>query len=157
MGLLAALKGRGLPVHGLIVGGEDPHRPRYAEQIRQQAVGLGLTGDVTFTGHRDDLREIVAASDLVVSLSAKPESFGRTVLEALSLGAPVVGYAHGGVGEILASVFPDGKVPVGDQRTLVDTASRLLHSPTVTVPVVNGYRLDDMLNATLGLYQELAA
>jgi glycosyltransferase involved in cell wall biosynthesis len=36
---------------------------------------------------------------------------GRTVLEALAVGRPVVGWDHGGVGELLRQLFPQGAVP----------------------------------------------
>ena len=65
----------------------------------------------------------------MLSLSAKPESFGRTVLEALSLGRPVVGYAHGGVGEILDRRYPAGRVPPGDVETLLARVVGLLDAP----------------------------
>ena len=153
--MLAELKSRGLPVHGLIVGSEAPRKAQYAQDIRDLVVRLGLEDDVTFTGLRSDMKEIYAISDLVVSLSSKPESFGRTVLEALSLGTPVLGYSHGGVGEILAKVFPDGAVQPGDIGQLSDQAEALLNTATA-VPEVNAFRLQDMLDQTIGLYEELA-
>lgn len=153
--MLADLKSRGLPVHGLIVGGEDPRKAQYAQSIRDLCTELGLQDDVTFTGLRSDMKEIYAISDLVVSLSSKPESFGRTVLEALSLGTPVLGYSHGGVGEILAEVFPHGAVQAGDVSQLADQAEAVLNSAT-SVPEVAAFRLQDMLDQTVGLYEELA-
>lgn len=105
--LMKRLTESGLPVWGLVVGGEDRRRKAYAEEIKQCARQAGLD-NLIFTGHRSDLREIFAVSNVVLSLSTQPESFGRTVLEALSLGVPVVGYDHGGVGEILNSLFPEG-------------------------------------------------
>lgn len=56
----------------------------------------------------------MAVSDAVVSCAAKPEAFGRVILEALSMGCPVAGYDHGGVREQLDALFPAGKVPVGN-------------------------------------------
>jgi len=41
---------------------------------------------VSALGHRADLREVMAVSNLVLCLSKVPEAFGRTTLEALSLG-----------------------------------------------------------------------
>ena len=108
--------------HGLIVGGDDPNRLAYADDLRRQVGELGLTDRVTLTGHRADVSDIAAASEAVVSLSTRPESFGRTVLEALAIGTPVVGYSHGGVGEVLAELCPQGRVGVGD---LVGVAERL--------------------------------
>ncbi len=95
-------------MHGLIVGGEDPKRKAYASALRDRVAAEGLQDTITFTGRRDDIRDVYAASNLILSLSAKPESFGRTVLEPLRLGVPTIGYDHGGVGEILAALFPKG-------------------------------------------------
>ena len=51
-------------VHGLIVGDAHPRKVAYLEEINQLASSLGIGGRVTFTGHRADLREVLAASDL---------------------------------------------------------------------------------------------
>ena len=96
-------------------------------------------------------------SALVFSLSTQPESFGRTTLEALSIGIPVVGYDHGGVGEILKDVFPQGATPLGDRVTLRNRVTTLLQDGPFVVPPHDGYRLDQMLEAEISLYRELAA
>lgn len=149
--LMARLKHEGLPVHGLIVGGEDPKRKAYARALRDRVAAEGLTETITFTGQRADMREIYAASNLVLSLSNKPESFGRTVLEALSLGVPVIGYNHGGVGEILGTVFPGGAVTSGDLAALAARIGSWHQSPP-TVPATHPYTLSNMLDTTLALY-----
>ncbi len=143
--------------HGLIVGGEDPRRVRYAREIRERVARENLEGRVTFTGHRGDIREIAAASDVVVSLSSKPESFGRSVLEALRLGTPVLGWDHGGVGEVLAGVYPEGRVTLGDEDELARRASALLSEPKRPVPVSEKFTKREMLEKTLSLYEELAS
>ena len=142
-------------VHGLIVGGEDPKRRAYAEELRGAVRDRGLSGRVTLTGHRPDVREVLAVSDVVVSLSTKPESFGRAVLESLSLGRPVVGYDHGGVGEVLADLFPEGRVPLGDTAAAADRVADLIEHGAVPGPVF-GYELDAMLDAVLGVYESMA-
>ncbi len=152
--MIHRLVAAGLPVYGLIVGGEHPRRQRYAQELRERVRELGLGPHLCFTGQRSDMREIYAASDIVFSLSSKPESFGRTTLEALSVGTPVIGYDHGGVGEILANLFPQGLVPLGDIATLTARVSTYYQ----TLPQVaeqRRYRLEDMLTSTLSLYQEL--
>jgi len=153
--LLCELKSRGQSVHGLIVGGEDRGKARYGRELRRLVTSLSLDDDVTFTGLQSDMKEIYAISDLVLSLSSKPESFGRTVLEALSLGTPVLGYAHGGVGEILRTVYADGLVKSGDSAELCARAESVLATNTA-VSLVEAFRLDDMLNRTIDLYEELA-
>lgn len=152
--MLVTLRDSGVDAHGLIVGGVDRRKLRYASEVKRVVAELGLKDDVTFTGHRSDMKEFYAVSDVVFSLSSKPESFGRTVLEALNLGTPVVGYAHGGVGEILGDVFPAGAVPVGDCDELTDRVTQLLEQRTV-VPPVSQYSLAEMLEQTLQLYEEV--
>ncbi len=154
--LLKAMIAMGSKVHGLIVGGDDPRRKAYAKELRSRCTQMGLDEHVTFTDRRADVREIMAVSDVVLSLSSKPESFGRTVLEALSLGTPVIGFDHGGVGEILRRVFPQGTVAVGD----VDAAASLCAKWRTQPPVVNAqhpFELATMLANTLAVYHQVCA
>ncbi len=155
IGLIDSLVAEGRPVHGLIVGGEDPRRRAYAEELRQAVRERGLAHHISFTGARSDIREIYAISDLVLSLSTKPESFGRTVVEALSLGIPVVGYDHGGVGEILTHLFPAGRTPLGDPDALRHTVGAILDDPP-EIPENHHYTLEAMTGRTLELYRTLA-
>jgi glycosyltransferase involved in cell wall biosynthesis len=152
--LIAALVARGLDVHGLIVGHLDPARQAYTGELQRRIDDRGLTARITFTGQRADIREVYAVSDLVLSLSQKPEAFGRTVLEALCLGTPVLGYDHGGVGEILGRLYPAGRVAAGDATALAACAARLLAAPP---PVSQDelFTLDAMLADTLDLYRSL--
>ncbi|MET0046270.1 MAG: glycosyltransferase family 4 protein [Sedimenticola sp.] len=152
--LIAGLRNRGIDAQGLIVGGEDPRRLEYAREIRDKCTELGVADQVIFTGHRSDVREIYAVSDVVFSLSTKPESFGRTVVEALSLGVPVVGYDHGGVGEILQQLFPQGRVPLGDKAGLIASVEAIL-SAGPEVEAFSGYTLQSMLDRTIDVYEEL--
>jgi glycosyltransferase involved in cell wall biosynthesis len=75
-------------VHGLIGGGAEAKKQPYLAELRAKVSRVGLDQDITFTGQRGDLREILAVSDIVLSLFNQPESFGHTVLEALSMGVP---------------------------------------------------------------------
>jgi len=152
--LLARLAESDFPVYGLIIGGEDPAHSGYMREVQQAVHKLGLDGTVSFTGQRMDLRDILAVSNIVYSLSAKPESFGRTVHEALSLGVPVVGYDHGGVGDALAKVYPQGRVPDGDIDALEKTSRELLEHPIETAPAAFA-TVQDMVDRTLALYHEL--
>lgn len=155
--LIALLKSRGQPVHGLVVGGEDPKRLAYAREIYQQTEALELGGDISFAGHRSDLRDIYALSDVVLSLSTQPESFGRTVLEPLSEGRPVVGYAHGGVAEILDALYPQGAVSVGDIDGAAARITRILDGDMPAPAPNNRFLLDTMTRETIELYRELLA
>ena len=152
---IATLRVRGLDIFGLIVGGIDPKRKAYAEEVKQTAVGLGLQDFIIFTGQRNDIRDIYSVSNVVLSLSTKPESFGRTVLEALSLGVPVLAYDHGGVHEILSYLFPEGLISMGDDERLITILEQLLLEPLVTIKPNDRFLLNKMKSNTLSLYESL--
>lgn len=154
--LVGRLKRRGMPVHGLIVGGATPSKQRYLQKLRYRVRSQGLESDISFTGQRDDLKSILAMSSLVLSLSTQPESFGRTTLEALRLGVPTAGYDHGGVGEILRRIYPAGLLPFGDIDESCRRISTLL-AQQPEVPAGDFFPLASMLDQTLGLYVQLAS
>lgn len=147
--LMERLNQHGSDAVGVIVGGRDPRRKAYAAEIEAR---VAKASNVVMTGHRNDLREIMSISALVFSLSTKPESFGRTVLEALTLGVPVLGYDHGGVSEILSRLFPDGKVEVGDLDCLAQATRSLLSSQSACISKNTMFTLQQMLSQTLDLY-----
>lgn len=154
--LVADLRDRGVGTRLLLLGVLEPGREAYAEELRELIRQRGLESQVVLSPARDDVRDIYAVSALILQLSNKPEAFGRTVVEALSLCRPVLGYAHGGVGELLAELYPAGRVPLGDREKLVERAAELLRVAP-PIPMLQSYRLADMQQATLALYDELVA
>lgn len=152
--LMSKLQQAGSMAQGLIVGGEDENRLAYAAEIRRTIEERGLK-NITFTGHRSDIRDIYSVSTLVLSLSTQSESFGRTVLEPLCMGVPVVGYDRGGVGEILRAVFPQGLIAEDDHAALFDRVQKFLANRIVPERQEK-FTLRNMLDQTMALYQEMA-
>lgn len=151
--IVKTLTDRGHNIHGLIVGGAGTHKQALLDRLKQQSETLAIQQHVSFLGDRQDLREIMISSDLVLSLSKKPESFGRTIIEAIALGRPVLAYDHGGASEILAQCFPLGQVPVNDQGSMCDQIETYIKDPT-PLPGPCPFTLDAMLEQTLQLYQQ---
>ena len=154
--IISALKQDGTDVHGLIAGGAHPDRQRFQRELRRMVATKGLDNDITFLGQRDDLREVLSVSDVVLSLAKEPEAFGRTALEALSLGRPVIAYGHGGAKEILDELQPDGLVEPGNTTAAVEKIQTFLGTPPVIVPN-RTYTLEQMLGKTLALYAQAQA
>jgi glycosyltransferase involved in cell wall biosynthesis len=154
--LVAELKQRGIETRLLLLGVIEPGRELYVRELQDLIKARGIAGQVVLSAPRDDVRDIYAMSALVLQLSNKPEAFGRTVVEALSLCRPVLGYAHGGVGELLAELYPAGRVPPGDRERLVERAAELLRVAP-PIPPLQRYRLIDMQRAALALYEEVVA
>lgn len=154
LALLADLRAAGIPACLWLPGARDAGREAYIAELEKEAAELGIAGAVAFTAPTDQIARAYAASDLVLQVSRKPEAFGRTVVEALSVGRPVLGWAHGGVGELLQQLQPRGAVPPFDAQALCRAAVALLAqppAPAATIP----HTLHAMQEATLAVYAEL--
>jgi glycosyltransferase involved in cell wall biosynthesis len=152
------LKLAGVPVHGLIAGSADPRRQQYADSLHREVERLQLQQEVTFLGHRSDLREVMSVSDAIVSTTHNPpESFGRTILEAVKLGRPAVGYNHGGVAEVLSGVYPAGRVAVGDTIALAERLAAIYRGEVPPPQPTTEFELATQLNLEIELYERLVA
>lgn len=148
------LKATGMKVHGLIVGETHPRKKAFLNTLKDKISSLGLNDNISFTGHRSDIQNILSISDVVLSLAKKPEAFGRTTIEALSMGIPVVAYDHGGVAEQLTVTFPEGKVPVNDIKAVSDKIISWQNG-TPAVNTEHPFTLQFMCEQTLQVYQEV--
>jgi glycosyltransferase involved in cell wall biosynthesis len=155
--LLAALRADGMDARLLFAGVVQQGREKYVGELRTQGDALGLRDVVAYAPPLTHMRELYALSGLVLQLSDQAESFGRTVLEALCSSRPVLGWDHGGVGELLHELFPDGAVALGDADTLVARAKSLLDAPRPTIRLPDRYTLARMQADTLSLYASLVA
>ena len=130
-----------------------PDSDKYTAKLNLWFAKQGVQNRVVWVGFQQSMADLYAVSDVVVSVSVRPESFGRTVLESLSIGTPVVAYNHGGVGEILQEIFPQGRIELGDTEQLSDQINWVLdENPVVMDKKV--FMLDNMLNKTVKLYHE---
>lgn len=155
LALLRNLRAEGSDARLWLPGAREPGRERYVKELETQADAWGIAHAIALTPPIDGIARAYAASDLVLQLSRKPEAFGRTVIEALAVGRPVLGWAHGGVGELLAQLQPEGAVAPFDAEALYRTATTLLAhppEPPATIPQT----LHAMQQATLDVYAELA-
>lgn len=151
--LIEALQPNYPHVHGLIIGGAEAKKAAYADELKQLVSHKKLP--ISFSGHRSDIREVMSQCDVLFSLSTKPETFGRTVLEAIRLGKPVIAWDKGGVGEILRDCYPQGRVPASQEEALLQTTRQWLQAPNHPAPSSH-YLLSNMCQQTLNLYQSLA-
>lgn len=152
--LIAALADERPDIHGIILG---PGRAgsRYHDELIGLAVAGGIRDRITFTGERRDIREWMSASEIVLNLcSDPPEAFGRTVLEALYLGRPVLAWNHGGVAEILSQIYPQGAVAPDSPAALLDRTRAFLDRAPAVAPS-HAFRLEDSMDQTLELYRTL--
>lgn len=150
--MLNELVKSGQNVHGVVVGGTHPKKKKYETELIKSITDLKLQSHITFVGQRHDMKEIFSISSIVYSLSQTPESFGRTTLEALSIGTPVIGYAHGGVEEQLNVLFPAGLIPIG---STVDAAlkTKAFLADEQTPKTNNVFTLENMCKGVFAVYK----
>lgn len=153
--MMARLVADGLNVHGIFAGGASGRGLEFENELRASVTALGLSDRISFAGNRSDLRDILAHCDLAYSLTLEPEAFGRTTIEALGLGTPVVGFDHGGTGEILAELLPQGLVRPFDIDGIVARTKQFLERPP-HVPSEHQFTLRRMQSAVLDIYTQLA-
>jgi glycosyltransferase involved in cell wall biosynthesis len=117
---IARLRRRGIPARALLIG-DGAMR----EAIETRARSLGVAGEVTITGFRQDVRPLVGACDAVALCSTAVETFSLAALEAMALGRPVVHADVGGAAEMIRPGRNGFLFPVGDTAALVERLAAL--------------------------------
>lgn len=175
-GRLTRLKGQALLIEALthlgdldyrcILVGSDHGRAAYRAELERLVARHDLSSRVYMPGHCDDMPAAFMLADVVVSCSTQPESFGRVVAEAQSMGCPVVASDHGGVRE---QILPDRTaflVPPNDPVALagairhalgLDAAAREVLALQARTNVRTHFSKQEMCDATLALYREVLA
>jgi glycosyltransferase involved in cell wall biosynthesis len=108
-----------LPWALVVVGGAGKKkRDRdYVHSLYQLAAHLNLSERITWLGSRGDISRVLAACDLAVSPSIRPEAFGRVAIEAMAMEVPVVATGIGGSSETIIDGETGWLVPPGAHPT----------------------------------------
>ncbi|HEY8054807.1 MAG TPA: glycosyltransferase family 4 protein [Terriglobales bacterium] len=151
----------------LIVGDDvyDTHGHGHRRALLEaRARDLGLADSVRFTGYlRDGLAAAYAACDVAVHASTLPEPFGRTAIEAMAAGVPLIAAAAGGLLEIVEPEQSGLLTPPGDAAALGAAMLRLAREPELRAHLIAGGRArvrerfaEDAINAQwMDLYREI--
>ncbi len=105
----------------LLMIGDGPDRPAAEELIRDK----GLEDRAFFLGNTPAVQAVMPSTDLYL-LPSNAESFGLSALEAHACGVPVLGYAVGGLPEVVVDGETGFLREVGDIDGLADAAVALL-------------------------------
>jgi L-malate glycosyltransferase len=131
----ASLAGLERNVRLLIVGSAKFTSPgtrydnrAYAEHLRRLAGSLGLGETVWFMGEREDVPLVLAASDLLLAPSWE-EPFGRSVVEAMAAGVPVIATEVGGPAEIVENGVDGVLLPPRDPEAWAAAVRDLIADP----------------------------
>jgi glycosyltransferase involved in cell wall biosynthesis len=114
-------------------------------------------------GHREDVNEILAASDICVLTSDGAEGIPQAVLQYLAMAKPVVATDVGSVSEIITDGETGLLVLSRDVQAVADAVLKLLHDPDLAKrlgkngreAVERRFSLNTMLDNVLTVYSNI--
>ncbi|HID64019.1 MAG TPA: glycosyltransferase family 1 protein [Anaerolineae bacterium] len=132
-------------------------------QIESLAWNLGIHEHIVFTGYREDVLELMALFDIFV-VSSLFEGLPYTLLEAMSVGKPVVATDVVGSRDAVVHGKTGLLVPPQDPSALAEAVLRLIRSPDEARRmgqagrdlVARRFTLKRMITRTEQVYRELA-
>jgi glycosyltransferase involved in cell wall biosynthesis len=147
------------PTARTIIVGDGPLR----DQLEKTSQAYHLDRHVKFLGHREDVPNLMAASDLVVLPSAF-EGLPNVLLEAMRLRKPVIATAAPGTTEAIIDGQTGLLVPIGNPPLLARAIRDIIRDPVRAnqfaeagrARVETLFRVDTMVAQFADLYEELA-
>jgi glycosyltransferase involved in cell wall biosynthesis len=132
-------------------------------KLEALARDLGVAGRVRFLGFLEDPRAAIARSDAALC-SSREEGLGVALLEAMAMARPVVGFAVGGVPEIVADGSTGLLAPSGDVAALAarmrdaasDRARLVAFGRAARTFVEHGASVESMRAAYADVYASVA-
>lgn len=112
--------------HFLVVGSRLAGYDAYVRLLHDLIERLGLAASVTVLEDRTDVPDLMAAVDVLVHCSIRPEPFGLVITEGMASGKPVVAADDGGLPEIISSPEVGVLAPPGDADAYARTVIQLL-------------------------------
>lgn len=109
-----------IPYFRLIIVGDGPER----ERLEQKSAALQLESHVQFLGERNDIPHLLSQAGFYVS-SSLTEGISLTLLEAMSVGLPVVTTSVGGNPEIVQEPHTGILVPSANASKLAEGIIRM--------------------------------
>ena len=122
----------------VIVG--EPREPEHKLLVDHRRE-LGMEAHVVLVGYKAPVQPWIAGSDVLVA-TAKDEGFGRTLVEAMLCGTPVIASDDGGHSEVLVNGRNGILVGLDDVGGYVDAIARLLQGEVETEKITRQARRD---------------
>lgn len=110
----------------LVIAGEGPER----ESLENLAQELGVRPRIRMLGWRDDVPELMAASDLYVCPS-RHEPLGNVVIEGWAQSRPVIAAASQGPSALIQDGVDGLLCPVDDAKAMAQAINRVLANDTL--------------------------
>ncbi len=106
-------------------GGEHYQSPGYARILAEKIEAARLGDRIRLLGHRADMPDILAASDLVALPSELTEGTPCILMEAMAAGRPIIAASTGGIPDMVDDQI-GALIPPGDTQALATAVVALL-------------------------------
>lgn len=146
--------------------GAHQGRTEYVKQLEEKISTLSKkTSVLMFSLLGKDMPTAYALSDVVASVSLKPEPFGRAMPEAQAMGRIVVAFNHGGACETVEDGKTGFLVKPGDAKDLakkldevldMSAAAKKKMADAAIKSVHDNFSIAKMQEKTLAVYKEIA-
>jgi glycosyltransferase involved in cell wall biosynthesis len=113
----------------MVVGDAVFGEKDYVDGLKKLAEDLGLAERLVFTGQRSDATRMMSALDVLVHASILPDPLPTVLIEAMSIGRPVVAADSGGVPEIVEDGVTGLLSPPRDTRSMAGAITELFEDP----------------------------
>ncbi|MBM3630643.1 MAG: glycosyltransferase family 4 protein [Alphaproteobacteria bacterium] len=149
--------------YGVILG-SDQGRDLYKKKLIRLSEKYRLTKQLKFIDHCKDMALAYKISDIVVSASTEPESFGRVAAEAQAMEKPIIASNIGGSNEIVIDektgfLFDSGNAKSLSKKILkvlnLDQTSLKLMGVEGRKNVIKKFNVEKMCFSTYSEYKKL--
>jgi glycosyltransferase involved in cell wall biosynthesis len=174
-GRLTRLKGQELFLQSLlhvrhakyqaVLVGDIKDNLGYSAELKDFIDKNKLSGKVRLVGHCNDMPAAFMLADIVLSTSSlEPEAFGRTTVEAMAMGKPVIATAHGGSletvvpgenGWLVQPSDPEALAAAIDEALAMDLAQLTKFGLNGKQRVSEKFTAQAMCEQTLAFYHDL--
>jgi glycosyltransferase involved in cell wall biosynthesis len=135
--VIAQLKVMGHHYHSVVIGPDSSPDKINTRALIEQAKQAGVADRFTILPPMNNIEDCYKHADIVVTLAPR-EPFGRTVVEAIASGVPVVGSRTGGISEILQHFAPHWAVDPNNPVAVAETILRVAADPMTTSILASG-------------------
>ena len=147
-----------------VILGSDQGRKIYKKKLIRLVEQHRLNNEILFIDHLDLMPIAYEISDIVVSASIEPESFGRVSVEAQSMEKPIIASNIGGSNETIINDRTGFLFEAGNTKNLSEKMNEVLNLSEVTrngigaegrKNVVKKFNVEKMCNSTYSEYKKL--
>lgn len=147
-----------------VIIGDDKKKPKYVKYIEKLIYKYNLQKNVGIYGNISDMPALYKLSNVVVSSSIKPESFGRIAIEAQAMKRIFIGTAIGGTLETVNDGVTGFLVPENNAKLFAKILDEVLELSVEKKDkitnngrkyVIDNFSIDSMYNSLINIYNKV--